>query len=154
MLKYFYLFLIGTLLLSSCKIYSPTYKRVENFQFKKIDNNGFSLSANAIFYNPNNLKFKIDNIAMNVHLNEKKLGAINEGSSVQIQKKSEFTIPLNIVLRPEMSVLDGMKEIFNLFTNKEATIRLDGNVLVKAFGIKVPIPINEQQKVNLKNLKF
>lgn len=139
--------------ISSCKIYAPTYERVENFKFERVDQKGFQISADAVFHNPNKLKFKIDDIAMDVLMDNKRIGTLGEKTEVAINKKADFAIPLAISVNPEMGLFEGLKKFVDILKSKEAEITLSGKVIVKAYGFKFPIPIQETQRVNLSKIK-
>ncbi|MFN8309649.1 MAG: LEA type 2 family protein [Chitinophagales bacterium] len=139
--------------LSSCHITAPIYKRTENFDFHRVDQVGFHLGANAIFYNPNKVKFKIEKLTMDIYFDGKKIGTIGDSSQVRIEKRSEFAIPMNIVVNPEVTLPQGLNTLFKVLATLEATVDLRGVVVVKAYGLKFPITVNETQKVDLTKLR-
>ena len=138
---------------SSCKLSAPTFKTVENLKFERIGTRGLKLGADAVFYNPNRLKCSIKDIEVNVLINSKLVGVLGEKDDILIAKRSDFKIPLGISIKPEGSILDDLKTVWGIFTNKEADLSLVGQIKVKVLGITFPVPIKHQQKFNLGAIK-
>jgi LEA14-like dessication related protein len=155
MRKQYIIAIVGSLwLLSSCKIYPPVYQRVEHFRFDKIGPEGLSMGTEAVFYNPNKMKFKLHAMQMNVAVDGHKLGSIDDHTEVTIAKNSEFRIPINIHVKPDISLGESLKTIWQMVVTKEIDVQLNGTVTIKSIGIKIPIPISETQKVNLDQIKL
>lgn len=148
------LFLILALpvLLSSCKIYAPVFKSMENVKYERIDNKGFKLGAEAVFTNPNKLKCTIKDIEVNVVLDKKLIGVLGEKTDVPVVQASEFRIPLGIQIKPEGTILDDIKTIWNILSDKESELYFVGKVKVQVMGINVAIPIKYQRRFKLSEL--
>jgi hypothetical protein len=80
--------------LSSCKVYSPVYKRIENFGINKVDRDGFRVSGDIVFYNPNKFKFHLNEVLMNVEIDGKHVATAGQVHELLITKDSEFSVPL------------------------------------------------------------
>lgn len=148
------LFLILALpvLLSSCKIYAPVFKSMENVKYERIDNKGFKLGAEAVFTNPNKLKCTIKDIEVNVVLDKKLIGVLGEKTDVPVVQSSEFRIPLGIQIKPEGTILDDIKTIWNILSDKESELYFVGKVKIRVMGINVAIPIKYQRRFKLSEL--
>jgi LEA14-like dessication related protein len=153
-IKLLFATIILALALSSCKVYPPVYKRVENFKFEKLSKEGFKVSGEIVMYNPNkNIPLKLHEILMNVQINGKHVATAGQLHPVAINNKSEFSIPLNLTVNPDMTLMEGLQNIFDMIKNREMTVTVEGTVVIKALGIKIPIPIKETEKVDLTRLK-
>jgi LEA14-like dessication related protein len=152
-LKILFAALILALTLTSCKVYPPVYKRVENFKFERIDKDGFKVSGNIVLYNPNKLKLKLHDVLMNVQINGKHVATAGQLTPIAINKASEFSIPLNLTVKPEMTLLEGLQNIISMIKTHEAEVTVSGTVVVGAMGIKVPIPVKETEKIDLSKLR-
>lgn len=154
--KPFVLFLLITVVLStlsSCKIYAPVFKTIENVHYENLENRGFKLGAEAVFDNPNKVKCTIKDIDINVVLDKKLIGILGEKTDVVAIKGNEFRIPLGIQIKPEGTILDGIKTLYNIFTDKESELSFVGQVKIKVFGLTVPIPIKYQRNFKLSELR-
>ncbi len=139
--------------LSSCKVYPPVYKRIDNFQMVRVDKEGFKVYGQVIMYNPNRMHCKLNDMLMNVELNQKHVGTIGQVEPVKIMPRREFAVPLDLLIKPEMSFMDGLTSIYKIVTKKEVNLTLNGVVVVEAYGVKVSIPIKHDEKVDLTKLK-
>ena len=147
------LFVVVSVLLSSCKIYAPVFKTVENVHFEKLESKGFKLGAEVVFDNPNKVKCTIKDIEVNVVLDKKLIGILGEKSDVEVIKGNEFRIPLGIMIKPDGTILDGIKTLWGIFVDKESELSFIGKIKVKIFGLIVPIPIKYQRQFKLSELK-
>ncbi len=139
--------------LSSCKVYPPEYKRVENFSLEHIDKEGFKVQGNIIMYNPNKVRVKLSDMVMDVKINGKHVATAGQLVEVPIKAKSEFFVPINLIVKPDMSLLEGLKDVLNFITKKETDLTLEGVLVVKAYGVRFTIPVRQEEKVDLSKLK-
>lgn len=134
---------------SSCRIQSPEYKGIQNIHLDALSKGGLELGAEAVFYNPNKLQCKLKDVHFDIFMNNDKLGTINEIKDVRIKKRSEFRIPLNIIVSPEGGFLNTVKNVFGAIKDKEVALRFEGLIFLKAYLIPIKIPINDTKKVPL-----
>jgi LEA14-like dessication related protein len=125
---------------------------MENVKYERIDNKGFKLGAEAVFTNPNKLKCTIKDIEVNVVLDKKLIGVLGEKTDVPVVQASEFRIPLGIQIKPEGTILDDIKTIWNILSDKESELYFVGKVKVQVMGINVAIPIKYQRRFKLSEL--
>lgn len=142
-----------SILLSSCKIYAPVYKTVENVKYERIGSTGLKMGAEIVFDNPNKVKCTIKDIDVNVLLDQKLVGVLGEKADVTMEKSSELRIPLGIQIKPEGTILDNLKTILNIFSDKEAELYLTGKISIKFLGITVPVPVKYKRQIKLSELK-
>lgn len=125
---------------------------MENVKYERIDNKGFKLGAEAVFTNPNKLKCTIKDIEVNVVLDKKLIGVLGEKTDVPVVQASEFRIPLGIQIKPEGTILDDIKTIWNILSDKESELYFVGKVKIRVMGINVAIPIKYQRRFKLSEL--
>lgn len=125
---------------------------MENVKYERIDNKGFKLGAEAVFTNPNKLKCTIKDIEVNVVLDKKLIGVLGEKTDVPVVQSSEFRIPLGIQIKPEGTILDDIKTIWNILSDKESELYFVGKVKIRVMGINVAIPIKYQRRFKLSEL--
>jgi LEA14-like dessication related protein len=141
------------LFISSCKIYPPVYKRVDNFWIEKLDRDGFKVNGDLVLYNPNKMRVKLKDVLMNIELNGKHVATAGQKVPVHIMSKSEFAVPLNLVIKPDMSFTEGLKNIFSILLTKEMDVTVKGVIVVAAYGMKVSIPVEQTEKVDITKLR-
>ncbi|HLP21129.1 MAG TPA: hypothetical protein VK174_12540 [Chitinophagales bacterium] len=140
-------------LLSSCKIYAPTFKSIENVHYERLQANGFKLGAEAVFNNPNKIKCTIKDIQVDVVLDKKLIGVLGEKTDVDVIQASEFRIPLGIKIKPEGTILDDIKTLWGIFADKESDLYFIGKVKIKVMGIPISIPIKYSRKFKLSEFR-
>ena len=139
--------------ISSCKIYLPTFKTVNNLQFERLGTKGLKLGANVVFNNPNRVRCKVSDVAVDVIVNKKLIGTLGEKTDIIVARKSDFNVPIGILVKPDGTLLDDIKLLFGIITNKEADLFLVGKIKIKVLGITFPVDIKYQQKINLGQVK-
>jgi LEA14-like dessication related protein len=139
--------------LSSCRVYPPVYKRVDNFWIEKLDRDGFKVNGSMVFYNPNKIPVKLKDMLMNVELNGKHVATAGQKQPVAIRAQSEFSVPLDLIIKPDMSLTEGIQNIFNIIMTREVEVTIRGVIVVSSYGIKVSIPIEQKEKVDITKLR-
>jgi LEA14-like dessication related protein len=148
------LFCLCLATLSSCKISSPAYRRVENFRFEREGTIGFTVAADAVFYNPNRVRFSVEGVSAKTLLNDKQVAEIGEPLPIKIKGRQEFKIPLKLSFKGDGDFLNTIGTFLNIVKNREVTLSLQGNVKVKAYCIfKRELPFSYTKQVPLSLLK-
>ena len=139
--------------LSSCKVYPPVYRRIENFRLEKSAKDGFKVYGDLMMYNPNKMHVKLQDLLLDVELNGKRVATAGQLVEVPIHSQKEFDVPVNLTIKPDMTLLEGVTSIFNIITTKEMNVTLDGVVMIKAYGVKVSVPIHQTENVDISKLR-
>ena len=106
------------------------------------------LKAQAILYNPNNIRIKLRKIAIDVYVNGKKSGRVDQEPKMVIPAEAEFTIPLEVKLNmKELGLLD---TIFGIIGGKKLKVEYKGSISVTYKGLPIRIPVNYQSEVRIK----
>ena len=140
-------------MLSSCKTTAPSFRTVDNIQFEHLGAKGLKLGANAEFHNPNRIKCRIIDIDMNVLVEEHLIGVMGEKTDVVIKKKSDFTIPLGVLIKPEGTMLEDMKTFYKILTDRPAQLYLVGTLRVKLLGVTFSVPVKYRQILKRSDFK-
>jgi hypothetical protein len=140
-------------LATGCKLSSPTFRTVDNIRFESIGKKGLKMGADAQFHNANPLKCKVIDVDMNVLVDEKLIGVLGEKADVIIQKKSDFTVPLGVLIKPEGTVLENFKTLFKILTDHPTMLYLVGEIKVKVMGIKFTVPVKYRQILKRSDFK-
>ncbi|HEY3429531.1 MAG TPA: LEA type 2 family protein [Cyclobacteriaceae bacterium] len=106
------------------------------------------LKANAILYNPNNIKIKLRKVNVEVYVNGKKSGIVDQEPRMVIPAEAEFTVPLEVKLNmKEMGVLD---TIFGIIGSKKLKVRYKGSISITYKGLPIRIPVDYESDVKLR----
>jgi LEA14-like dessication related protein len=106
------------------------------------------LKANAILYNPNDIKMKLRKIDMDVFVDGKKAARIDQKLKTAIPAKAEFTVPLEVKLNlKEFGLLD---TILGAIGGKKYNIRYKGSIGITYKGLPIRVPVDYQSDVRIK----
>ena len=145
---------VMVVIFSSCKISSPTYRRVENFRFEREGTIGFTVGADAVFFNPNRVRFSVEGVSAKTLLNDKQVTETGEPLPIKIKGKSEFKIPLKMSFKGDGNLISTISTFLSMVKNQEVTLSIQGNVKVKAYCVfKRELPFSYTKLVPLSILK-
>lgn len=152
-MRFLFLYVFITVAFSSCRILPPTFKTINNTRFERVGSIGIKLGADAVFHNPNFVRCKVSDIAVDVIIDKQLVGVLGEKKDIVIKPKSDFSVPLGISIKPDGTLLDNIKNFLGVITNKEADLFFVGSVKVKVLCMTHTIPVKFQQHINLGALK-
>lgn len=136
---------------SSCKLSQPEFRRVENYTINR-SGMGFTMGADVVVYNPNRVRFKVQNLAANVTLNEKVISTIGKEVDILVKGKKEFSLPINISFQLDNNMMNNLGSVLDIIKSKSLRLGFTGNVKFKAYGIiKRQWPFNFTKDFNLGN---
>jgi LEA14-like dessication related protein len=106
------------------------------------------LRANAIFYNPNNMRGKLKKIDIEIFVNGKKAASVNQQLKTAIPSKSEFAVPLEVKL--SMKELGFMDTLLGVIGGKKFEIRYTGVLKLSYRGFPIQVPVNYKDEVRIR----
>lgn len=106
------------------------------------------LKANAIFYNPNNMRGRIRKIDVEIFVNGKKAASVDQSLQTSIPAQAEFTVPLEVKLAiKELGVMD---TIFGMIGGKTFKVRYKGSLKLSYRGMPISVPVDYEDEVKLR----
>ena len=121
-----------------------TLRSVNINQIEPRDNGDALLKADAIFYNPNTSRMRLKEVDIDIFVDGKKAGKVDQKFSSLIKAKSEFAVPLEVQLNlKEIGLLD---TILSFLGGKEHDIQFTGFIKMKVNGFPVKAPINYKEE--------
>ena len=106
------------------------------------------LKAKVVFHNPNNVRMRLRKIKIDIIINGKKTGEVDQDLKMVIPARDEFTVPLEVKLAmKEMGFLD---TIFSMLGGKKFAVQYKGVLKLSYHGvpIRVPVDYNDEIKVS------
>lgn len=141
------LFVLSVLMTGSCKPKEDVVlKSVRDIVVDA--NTEPTLKANAILYNPNNIKIKLRKVKVDVYVNEKKTGVVDQELKMTIPATAEFSVPLEVKLN--MKELGLLNTIFGMIGGKKLKVQYKGSISVTYKGLPLRIPVDYKSEVRLK----
>lgn len=107
-----------------------------------------TLRANAILYNPNNIKMKLRKIDVKISVNGKNAAHIDQEMKLLVPANDEFTVPLEAKLNiKELGLLD---TILGVIGGKKYKIQYKGSISITYKGIPIKVPVDYQTEARLR----
>lgn len=106
------------------------------------------LKANAVFFNPNKMRGKLKNIDVEIFVNGKKAGHVDEKYNAVIPSNGEFTIPLKVKLA--IKELGTMETLLGMIGGKKFEVRYKGSLRLSYHGFPVKVPIDHKDDIRIR----
>jgi hypothetical protein len=149
MRKIFYV-LLASVLFSACKFEEPvTFKQIDKVKIESISNGMVNLSAQAVFYNPNELKGKLKDVNILVDLDGKTLATITQSEALKIAENAEFSIPINIEFAMEDVQQGLLKNLVNILSGNFVKLHFVGDIKVSTFVFTQKVDVDYYEEVKL-----
>lgn len=103
------------------------------------------LKANAVFYNPNDMRGKLKKIDVEIFVNGKKAATVDQDMKTSIPAESEFTVPLEVKLAiKELGLMD---TLFGMIGGKKFKIHYKGSLKLSYRGLPINVPVDYEDEV-------
>ena len=106
------------------------------------------LKGQAVFYNPNPQSGKLKSINVEIYVNEKKVGSVDQTMKIKIPAKGEFTVPLEVKLA--MKELGLMDTILGFLGGKKFNIEYKGSIRINYNGLPIRVPVHYKDEIRVR----
>lgn len=131
----------------------PEFIKIKDWKLQRFGTSKMVLTCKAVFYNPNKAKAKILGIDLNVFFGDTRAGKVNQiEKKVKIKKNQAFEIPLRIVIDPETSTWGYVSGFLSAVSMQDFVVNIRGYLQLRILGVKLKIPLDESEDLNLKRL--
>ncbi len=107
-----------------------------------------TLKANAVFYNPNNVRMRLKKINVEVFVDGKKVAHVNQDLKTIIPARDEFSIPLEVKLA--MKELGFMDTLFGIIGGKKFKVEYKGVLKLTYHGLPIRVPVEFNDEIRIK----
>jgi len=105
------------------------------------------LKANAVFYNPNDMRGKLRRINVVVYVDGKRAAHVDQKLKTMIPANNEFIVPLEINL--SIKELGFMDTLFGVLGGKKFEVRYEGSLKLTYRGVPINVPVNYKDDVRI-----
>jgi LEA14-like dessication related protein len=105
------------------------------------------LKANAIFYNPNKMSGRLKKIKIDIYVNGKKTGSVDQSLRTKIPSRAEFTVPLEVKLA--MKELGFFNTVLGMLGGKKYEVRYEGFLRLSYHGVPIKVPVDYKDEVRI-----
>jgi LEA14-like dessication related protein len=106
------------------------------------------LKANAVFYNPNKVRGRIKKVKVDIYVNGKKAGSVDQNFKLVVPSQAEFTVPIEVKLA--MKELGFMDTVLGLIGGKKYEVRYEGFLKLSYHGIPIKVPVDYKDEVRIR----
>ncbi|MEW7279269.1 hypothetical protein ABW636_11805 [Aquimarina sp. 2201CG1-2-11] len=153
-MKNFLLLLTLSSFIMSCSLSKkPHFKYVDKIEVKNMNLDQITLSANAVFDNPNHLQGKLSIEDINLFVDNIDVGTISS-TEFNVPSKDEFTIPLQgtfslskIYKKNKNNLLSSVLKVIQ---TDSINIQYKGTIRYHLGSFSYPYTINKEQKISIK----
>jgi len=131
---------------------APVFEMIRDISLKERTKDTVTLTAYADFYNPNNYKMILKKADIDLLLNGKKISSLHQEFDLIIEKRSEFSVPLEATFSQDQINGNLISSAINILLGRKLTINYEGNIKVKAYGIRIRVPVEGESKIDIRDL--
>jgi LEA14-like dessication related protein len=106
------------------------------------------LKANAVFYNPNKVRGRIKKVKVDIYVNGKKAGSVDQDFKLVVPAQAEFTVPIEVKLA--IKELGFMDTVLGLIGGKKYEVRYEGFLKLSYHGFPIKVPVDYKDDVRIK----
>ncbi len=136
--------------ISSCKgpEEAPEFKYIENVRVTNVTDKEAFLNADAVFYNPNDMAMTLRGVDVDVYIEGRDIGRIEQSDKIKIPASSDFKIPLDATFNiGDVGVLN---TLLGMLGGKKLKVRYMGYIKVTMNGLPVRVPVDYEGDVRLR----
>jgi LEA14-like dessication related protein len=132
------------ILLSACsKVKDFQFKNIVSWRINSLGFNASSVAAELLFYNPNSFTVTFKHLEGNVALEGKDFGYCTSDTTVRIEPKQNFILPVLIQLKPVATLSAGLQ----LLGKDSVKIHFNGFAKVGRSGIFINYKFDTETKI-------
>ena len=134
----------------SCKFEQDiVFREIDNVVVQNIVDGKVNLTADAEFFNPNDISGKLKAINLVISLEDRELARITQTNSFKIEKESNFTIPIEVQFSMEEVQSSLLSNILNIVRGNKIRLHFKGDIKVSTWGVTQKVPVDYYQEVKL-----
>ena len=150
-MKKLILLLLVTLVFKACKVNEkPEFLKVENIKVLESTAENITLTADALFNNPNDVGGELKTDEIKVLINDNEMAYVSS-ETFKVPAKKSFTIPLKAIISKDS--LFSNKSIGGLIGSlfsKNITVQYKGDIKYKVFGFSHTYNVDRTENVKIK----
>ena len=107
-----------------------------------------TLKGNAVFYNPNNVRGRIKKVKVDIFVDGKKAGVVDQTLRLVVPAQAEFTVPIEVKLA--VKELGFMDTVLGLIGGKKFQVHYKGYLKLSYHGIPIKVPVDYKDDVRIR----
>lgn len=133
-----------------CRFEEPvTFRKIDKVKVESIEDGIVNISAEAEFYNPNELGGKLKKVDINVSIGETKLARVFQVSPQKIEAQSNFSVPIQLQFALEDAQQGLLHNLLAIVTSDKVKLHFLGEIRVSTWGFSQRVPVDYYEEVRL-----
>lgn len=127
---------------------APEFRYIENVKVTSVSDKQAFLNADAIFYNPNDMGMTLRGVDVDLLIEGRQVGRVEQSTKIKIPASADFKVPLDATFNiGDVGVLN---TLLGMLGGKKLTVRYLGHIKVTMNGFPVRVPVDYEGDVRLK----
>ena len=124
-----------------------------DLEFRRVSNVKLSMagkpkvSADLVLYNPNRMAIELRSADLDIRVDGKSAGKVNQTFQLKLPKQSEFVLPVEVILSLKESGLLG--SFLGMVNGKPLKVEFEGEVKVKIKSIPASVKVFHIEEIKL-----
>jgi LEA14-like dessication related protein len=133
-------------------LFAASCGKPKDLEFRKISNIKFNLpastvGADVVMFNPNNISLQLKSVEIDILVNDKLVGRIDQTHQVMISRKSEFSLPVSVAV--SLKDLGLVNAFAGLLGGKTFPVQFKGFMRINFLGLQKNIMIDYTEQIKL-----
>lgn len=138
------------LLFISCRhIKEVTFDKIESMEASSVSLQEIKLKVGAKITNPNNFKFTLKNMDVNIFVNGNDFGKTIIDEKEEVAANSSEIHYFFVETSPTAFFFQAIPLMNSISNHEEVSVKMKGRVKVSAFGISKKFPIDREEKIKI-----
>ena len=131
------------IIMTSCRAPQDlVYKDFKNLSVDKLGFGSSKLKLDLVYYNPNNFGLQLKRTDLDIFIDNNLLGHTAQEYQVNIPKRGDFTLPVEVDVDMKNMLKNALSSIFN----KEVMVKVVGTVKLGKANVYKTFPVNYEGK--------
>ncbi len=126
---------------------TPEFITMENIKVSKVTGKEAVLSADAKFYNPNDQGIKLKEVVVDIEVDDRVVGVIDQDMKIKIPSNDYFSVPIDASFNiRDLGLLNG---IISVLGGQPITVHYRGHIKVSLYGYTTKVPIDFEEDLKM-----
>ena len=144
------LFAFILIFLASCTFEEAVkFEKINNVKLTSVEDGMVNLTAEAYFYNPNDIGGKLKSIDLEVLLTNSSLARISQQEHLVIEENSSFSIPFKASFAMEDIQQGFLDNLLSIVSGKKIKLHFKGEIKISTWGFTQTVPVDYYEEVKL-----
>ena len=152
-LRNFTLLLLTSVIFGCSAPQQPIFKSFSNIKSTNVSSKNITITANALFHNPNAMGGEVTATDIEVIINDVTAGKINQDLAIPVPANAAFSVPLTVTVSPkdiyENDRNGALGGIINAVLTKKVDVHYKGTVKMKIAGFPYTLDVDYEEEVRL-----